>query len=454
MANFRGSTSPRARHGAERARRTPATLAVAAGFAVVAIGVATATPSIAATSGPRDAARPAALKIGVRQLALGQRRAGTYYGDATSTIVNTGSQPVRINRIVYSSGDTADFVAGTDCMPHGPGSMLPAHGTCVIKAVFTPQTSGARSATISIGDSASTSAQPLTLRGVGSEGYYITGPNGGVAHFGDAVAHGNRNGRPLNRPVIAMTVTTNGAGYWLLASDGGIFSFGSARFFGSTGAMHLNRPVVGMASDRVNDGYWLVASDGGIFAFGHAGFYGSTGSRHLNQPIIGMASTRSGHGYWLVARDGGIFSFGDAHFYGSVGASVRHHPIVGMTVTPTGHGYWLVTDNGRVFAFGDARVHGADGTRDIGTVVGIARTADGRGFWLLNSQAHVVPFGDARFLGDLHRSGLSRVVGIAATAPGVGSRRSTGIVSAPGLGALETRLRTLAAARAIRLRPS
>ena len=46
-------------------------------------------------------------------------------------------------------------------------------------------------------------------------------------------------------------------GYWLVASDGGIFTFGDAAFYGSTGRMHLNKPIVGMAATP--DGAGLLA---------------------------------------------------------------------------------------------------------------------------------------------------------------------------------------------------
>jgi hypothetical protein len=425
----------------------------AASFLALSLLAAVAFPGAADAGLASTSSTARVVKVSTRQLGLGDRRAGTYFGDQTSTLVNTGTQPVRINQIAFHGGNTSDFVVGTDCFPHGRPSTLAPKAKCVVKAVFTPQAYGVRTATLGINDSASTTLQPLTLRGVGTEGYFIAGPKGGVAHFGDATSHGDRGNRPLNQPVISMTGTATGSGYWLLASDGGIFSYGDARFFGSTGAMHLNRPVVAMATDRANNGYWLVASDGGLFAFGRTRFFGSTGGIHLNQPIIGMAATRSGQGYWLVARDGGVFTFGDAKFYGSVGATERRQPIVGIAATPSGKGYWLVARNGRVFAFGDARVHGADGTRDLGVVVGMAPTADGRGFWLLNSQAHVITFGDARFLGDLHRSGLARVVGITGTAPGVGSKQSAAIISAPNVAALNARLTAAAARRGLRVKP-
>src|SRR5947199_405809 len=82
-------------------------------------------------------------------------------------------------------------------------------------------------ALLHISDSAPGSPQSLTLRGIGTEGYYLAGVKGTVAHFGDARAHGSLLGRRLSAPIISMTATQNGGGYWLLGSDGGIFSFGN-----------------------------------------------------------------------------------------------------------------------------------------------------------------------------------------------------------------------------------
>jgi len=122
-------------------------------------------------------------------------------------------------------------------------------------------------------------------------------------------------------------------GYLMDASDGGIFAFGGASFHGSTGNLTLNRPIVGMAATPDGAGYWLVASDGGVFAFGDASFHGSTGNLTLNRPIVGMAADLAGDGYWLVASDGGIFALGAAPYYGSTGTTVLSRPIVGITGT-------------------------------------------------------------------------------------------------------------------------
>ena len=103
-----------------------------------------------------------------------------------------------------------------------------------------------------------------------------------------------------------------------------------AGFFGSTGSIHLNKPVVGLASTPDGAGYWLVASDGGIFNYGDAGFFGSMGGKPLNKPVVGIASTPVGQGYWESASDGGIFTFGDAAFLGSTGSIVLNQPMVGI----------------------------------------------------------------------------------------------------------------------------
>ena len=63
----------------------------------------------------------------------------------------------------------------------------------------------------------------------------------------------------------------------MVASDGGIFTFGGAPFLGSTGNLVLNKPIVGMSASLDGAGYRFVASDGGVFDFGSDLFYGSMG---------------------------------------------------------------------------------------------------------------------------------------------------------------------------------
>ena len=61
------------------------------------------------------------------------------------------------------------------------------------------------------------------------------------------VSDGSMAGRPLNGHIVGMSVRPSGKGYWLTGCDGGIFAFGDAVFTGSTGAIKLAQPIVGMA---------------------------------------------------------------------------------------------------------------------------------------------------------------------------------------------------------------
>ena len=246
-------------------------------------------------------------------------------------------------------------------------------------------------------------------------GYYLYGSDGSIQGFGNSnyLSYlGTLALTPLNRPIVGMAPTSDGAGYWMVASDGGIFAFGDAGFYGSAGNLVLNQPIVGMAATPDGKGYWLVASDGGIFAYGDAAFYGSMGGKPLNKAIVGMAASPAG-GYWLVASDGGIFAFGNAPFYGSTGNLILNRPVVGMTASPSGHGYWFVASDGGIFNYGDASFHGSTGNLTLAEpVVGMQATPDGSGYWLVASDGGIFSF-NAPFYGSLGGLGLTDVAGIA-----------------------------------------
>jgi hypothetical protein len=404
-------------------------LAAAAGFSGPASADAAAVPHA-----------KAAIKVSPLTLSLGSQRVGTFYFAKGIVITNTGTVPLALNDIRFRGGNSADFVVATNCLPGGRPRTLKRGASCLIKVVFTPKAYGTRTARLSVSDSATDSPQTLTLRGFGTEGYFLSGVRGGVATFGDAAFHGEMRSTQLTAPIVGIQSTLTGAGYWLVGSDGGVFTFGNAKFYGSTGAKHLNYPIVGMAAPRSDKGYWLAAGDGGVFSFGPAKFYGSTGGIHLNQPIVGIAGTRSGEGYWLVARDGGVFAFGNATYFGSTGGIRLRQPIVGMARTPTGKGYWLVARDGGIFTFGDAKFYGSGGGKPVGDIVGMAPTADGKGYWLSNSLGQVYNFGDAHYFGDAYRRGLLGALGPQGTAPDVGSRIVKGVMFTTSAAAIDARL--------------
>ena len=109
------------------------------------------------------------------------QRVGTVIRTEAITVANTGSVPLSLSSIVYRGGNKNDFIVGTDCFPSGHPATLAANSSCLIDVSFYPQGLGRRTASLTITDSAPTSPQIETLKGTGTEGYYIPGQRGGVA---------------------------------------------------------------------------------------------------------------------------------------------------------------------------------------------------------------------------------------------------------------------------------
>jgi hypothetical protein len=359
------------------------------------------------------AAAAGALAVDRTAIDFGDQRVGTFGATERVTVTNTGPDAVNIEDVDVSGGnslfeflfddsaeDDDDIDDVTFCWEDDV--TLDPTETCVVDLVFWPLEHGTRTAVMSF-ESDATNDPTTSLRGNGTIGYYLAGPEGQVTGFGDAEDFGDMSDGDLNEPIINMTTSGPvGDGYWLLGLDGGVFSFGDAEFHGSMGGKPLNKPIVAIASTPFGDGYWLVASDGGVFAFGEAGFYGSMGGKPLNLPIVGIAPTPSGEGYWLVALDGGIFAFGDAEFYGSMGGKRLNRPVVGIASTPSGMGYHEVATDGGMFQFGDAEFYGSmGGSRINSPMVGMALYPSGNGYWTVAADGGVFSFGRAPFLGSL-----------------------------------------------------
>ncbi len=152
----------------------------------------------------------------------------------------------------------------------------------------------------------------------------------------------------------APSSLTPPGGLWTVATNGAITASGTAANYGSMGGKPLDKPIVGMAATADGAGYWEVASDGGIFTFGDAGFYGSMGGTPLSAPVVGMAANPSTGGYALVTGSGQVATYdpdGTNTFAGPPGNSL---PIAGMAVADGGFGYWVTNIAGQSFASGSA----------------------------------------------------------------------------------------------------
>jgi hypothetical protein len=99
---------------------------------------------------------------------------------------------------------------------------------------------------------------------------------------------GNGRARVTDEPYLAPAPGAR-AGYWEVASDRDVFAFGDAVSYWSMGGQPLDKPIVGMAATPDGAGYLEVASDGGVFAFGDAMFYGSMGGKGITN-VVGLSS--------------------------------------------------------------------------------------------------------------------------------------------------------------------
>jgi hypothetical protein len=264
---------------------------------------------------------------------------------------------------------------------------------------------------------------------VPAQGYNMTGPTGGLFHFGAGHFLGSVAGMlakheigPLQGPITAVVPTPNFGGYWQLGGDGGVFTFGTAVFRGTIARLPLADGIVGGAATPDDGGYWLVGADGHVYPFGDAIYYGSEAWKIRHERVVGIAATRDGGGYWLVTANGNVINFGDAANLGSPFASgvTLKAPLVGMATTIDGRGYWLVGSDGGVFAYGDAKYYGSTGALHLNKpIVSIAATPDSFGYWLVAGDGGVFNFGDAQYLGSLPGLHVSTVVDGAASANGL-----------------------------------
>jgi hypothetical protein len=77
-------------------------------------------------------------------------------------VYNSGGTAVTISSVQVTGANAADFTAVNGC-----GSSVPAGGHCVVTVTFSPAATGARTATLTLTDSAATSPQNVSLSGTG-----------------------------------------------------------------------------------------------------------------------------------------------------------------------------------------------------------------------------------------------------------------------------------------------
>src|SRR6186997_1138993 len=135
-----------------------------AGVAALAIAISVSVLAPLGSAAPGDPAPQVTLSPGA--LVFADRPVGTRADAQAITLTNTGDAPLTLSTFHLSGPDTADFGLGVMC-PINPDTVQPG-SSCLIYVSFTPDSPGAKSATLVIGDDAGT--QTVDLSGAGATG--------------------------------------------------------------------------------------------------------------------------------------------------------------------------------------------------------------------------------------------------------------------------------------------
>jgi len=106
-----------------------------------------------------------AVKVSPTSLNFGTVKVGTSSSPKTVTFQNAGSTPLAITSVTFT-GANNDWTQTNTC--NFPGGSVPANSTCTFSVVFTPGGTGARSATMNIGNGDPTGPQHVSLSGTGN----------------------------------------------------------------------------------------------------------------------------------------------------------------------------------------------------------------------------------------------------------------------------------------------
>jgi protein gp37 len=112
--------------------------------------------------------------LSTQSLTFSSEVTGVTSASQSVTITNGGSAPLQIYNINVTGANSGDFAATNTCT----GALAP-QGTCTATVTFTPQSNGARNATLAIADNAPGSPQLVSLSGTGS--FPVTLTPGGLS---------------------------------------------------------------------------------------------------------------------------------------------------------------------------------------------------------------------------------------------------------------------------------
>jgi hypothetical protein len=197
------------------------------------------------------------VSLSANSLTFGNQTVGTPSAAQTLTLSNAGSASLNITGISASGANAADFTVTNTCGTL-PASFAPSAG-CGLTVTFTPSTTTAESASISITDNAAGSPQTISLAGTGTAvatTTSITAPTityGSAASVTVSVASGQGtiagnvsltvdNGSPLTQPLSGgqTTFTINGLAGGSHSLSAGYAAQGNYLASSATGTLQVN----------------------------------------------------------------------------------------------------------------------------------------------------------------------------------------------------------------------
>jgi phospholipase C len=186
------------------------------------------------------------VSVSPTSLVFGNQTVGTTSAPQPVTLSNTTSNTVTISSISISG----DFGQGNNC-----GSSVAANGSCTINVTFSPSTTGSRSGTLSIDDSAGTQTVSLVGTGGTSTSCSLSSANPSVTICQPA------NNANVTSPVQIIAGTTDS--HTVIAMK--IYVDGVSQFFTSSNAIDTSLPM-SLGTHRITVKAWDNASPQQVFS--------------------------------------------------------------------------------------------------------------------------------------------------------------------------------------------
>ncbi|MGO8790036.1 MAG: beta strand repeat-containing protein [Terriglobia bacterium] len=159
---------------------------------------AVSSPQTVSLSGTGTGTEPA-VSLSLTSMAFANQAVGTISTPQIVTLTNTGAVALSVSSLALTGANAGDFTQSNTCV-----NSIAAGTPCTISVTFTPATSGARMAILSIADNATGSPQMVNLSGTGTAAAVSLSPTS-LGFFSQPV------GTTSAAQIVTLTNSGNGA---------------------------------------------------------------------------------------------------------------------------------------------------------------------------------------------------------------------------------------------------